>query len=54
MIVGVDLIDSSSKGILVLEANMWPDMYDIQESTKLPVFKTLVKEFYDRVNNKVY
>lgn len=52
MIVGVDLIDSETKGILVLEVNMWPDMYDIQESTQLPVFRTLVTTFYDRVHHK--
>ncbi|KAL4441677.1 hypothetical protein ABPG74_008674 [Tetrahymena malaccensis] len=53
MIAGVDLVDSQSKGIIVLEVNIWPDMYDIQESTKKPVFKSLVSSFYERVQNKV-
>ncbi|KAL4441678.1 hypothetical protein ABPG74_008675 [Tetrahymena malaccensis] len=53
LIAGVDLVDSPTKGILVIEVNIWPDMYDIQDSTKKPVIKSLVSSFYERVQNNV-
>ncbi len=46
---GVDILDSEKLGPVVLEINPWPDVYDIAESTKLPVFETFYKAFYDKV-----
>lgn len=52
IIAGVDLVDSESKGIFVLEVNMWPEMDDIEEATQLPVFKSFATAFYDKVSKR--
>lgn len=51
---GVDLLDSKTKGVVVLEINCWPDLYDIEETTKKPIFKAFSKTFCEKVyNNKL-
>lgn len=46
---GVDLLDSQTKGVVVLEINCWPDLYDIEFATKRPVFSKFIQVFYDKV-----
>ena len=29
LVAGVDILDSKKHGLLVLEVNCWPDLYDI-------------------------
>jgi len=47
-IAGVDILDSKKTGLNILEANCWPDLYDIQMVTKLPVFEKFVETFLGR------
>lgn len=46
---GVDILDSSEKGEVVLEINGWPDIYDIAHSTKIDVFDIFAKAFFRKV-----
>ena len=46
---GVDILDSKEKGLLVLETNPWPDIYDTQESVGLDLFTVFAKVFYQKV-----
>lgn len=48
-IAGVDILDSKKKGMVVLEINMWPDIYDTQASTEVELFDTFAKAFCDKV-----
>jgi len=50
-VCGVDILDSKKHGLNVLEANCWPDLYDIQMTTKLPVFETLIHTFTERAKH---
>jgi ribosomal protein S6--L-glutamate ligase len=49
VIAGVDIVDSKENGLLVLETNLWPDVFDITESTKIDIFDLFIKAFYDKV-----
>lgn len=46
---GVDILDSKEHGMVVLEVNMWPDMYDTEFSTKVDVFGIFAKEYYNKI-----
>lgn len=48
-IAGVDILDSNEHGLLVLETNGWPDIYDISESTKVDIFSIFAKAFVNKV-----
>ena len=49
VIVGVDILDSKKEGMVVLEVNPWPDLFDIRETTKIDVFDLMTREFVRRV-----
>lgn len=51
-IVGVDIVDSETKGLKILEVNMWPDMYDIEFATKLPIFEKFATSFFKKVQKR--
>jgi len=54
VVSGVDILDSKKNGLVVLEVNPWPDLFDIRESTKIDVFDLLAKEFLAKVKrNKI-
>lgn len=54
VVSGVDILDSKKNGLVVLEVNPWPDLFDIRESTKIDVFDLLAKEFLTKVKrNKI-
>ena len=54
VVSGVDILDSNKHGLVVLEVNPWPDLFDIRESTKIDVFDLLAKEFIRKVKkNKI-
>lgn len=48
-IAGVDLLDSKEHGIVVLEVNAWPDMYDPSSCTEIDIFSLFAKAFYNKV-----
>lgn len=52
-IAGVDILDSNENGLVVLEINLWPDIYDIAASTKVDVFSKFAKSFYDKVKKSM-
>ena len=49
VIVGVDILHSKKEGMVVLEVNPWPDLFDIRETTKIDVFDLMTREFVRRV-----
>ena len=53
MIAGVDILDSKKHGMVVLEVNPWPDLFDIRESTKVDVFDLLAKEYVNKVKKSM-
>lgn len=48
-IVGVDILDSKKNGPVVLETNIWPDLFDIREATKIDVFELLAKAMRKKI-----
>ncbi len=48
-IAGVDILDSEKAGIVVLEINCWPELYDIGSCTNLNVFDKFANVFYNKV-----
>lgn len=52
-ICGVDILDSPSLGLVVLECNGFPDIYDIASSTKVDVFKKFAEAFKNKVEKAV-
>jgi glutathione synthase/RimK-type ligase-like ATP-grasp enzyme len=46
---GVDILDSKEKGLVVLEVNGWPDIWDISHSTGIDGFKLFTQAFYEKV-----
>ena len=48
VIGGVDIIDSKQYGLVVLEINGWPDLFDIEHSTGVPVFELFSKAFLQK------
>lgn len=48
-VAGVDILDSKTQGCFVLEINCWPDLYDIEHVTQIPVFNLFIKTFYEKV-----
>lgn len=48
-ICGVDILDSKTAGLVVLECNGFPDIFDISNSTKVNVLKILVNAFKNKV-----
>jgi ribosomal protein S6--L-glutamate ligase len=48
-IAGVDLLDSKEHGLVVLEVNAWPDMYDPTSCTEIDIFSLFAKAFYNKV-----
>lgn len=53
IVSGVDILDSEKHGLVVLEVNPWPDLFDIRESTKIDVFDLLAKEFLAKVKKSI-
>lgn len=47
-IAGVDILDSEKAGIVVLEINCWPDLYDIDKTTNLNIFDKFAEVFYNK------
>ncbi len=59
IIGGVDILDSKEKGLVVLEINSYPDLYDMEASTKIDTFQYFIKiycesamEHYRKHNTK--
>jgi glutathione synthase/RimK-type ligase-like ATP-grasp enzyme len=48
-IAGVDLLDSKENGLVVLEVNAWPDIYDPSSCTGVDIFSLFAKSFYEKV-----
>ncbi len=46
---GVDILDSEENGMVVLEVNGFPDIYDLCESTKVDVFGLLAEAFKNKI-----
>ena len=46
---GVDILDSVEYGLVVLEVNAWPDLFDIEYSTSMPVFARLAEAYVERL-----
>ena len=54
VIGGVDILDSESRGLVVLEINGWPDIYDISSSTGVKVFELFAHAYLRKcLNNKI-
>jgi len=53
LIAGVDIIDSPKYGLLVLEANLFPDIYQISESTNIPCPKIFATAFVEKVEKSL-
>lgn len=51
-ICGVDILDSKSEGLVVLECNGFPDIFDISKSTQINVIEEFVKAFKAKVLKK--
>lgn len=47
LIGGVDILDSQAMGMVVLEVNGWPDIFDIARSTKIDVFALFANSFLE-------
>jgi ribosomal protein S6--L-glutamate ligase len=51
---GVDILDSDSHGLVVLEVNGWPDIYDISSSTGVKVFELFADAYLRKcLTNKI-
>lgn len=48
-ICGVDILDSKSEGLVVLECNGFPDIFDISNSTQVNVIEEFIKAFKIKV-----
>jgi len=48
VIGGVDILDSTVLGCVVLEVNGWPDIYDIAQSTKQNIFEQFAASFINK------
>lgn len=48
-IAGVDILDSKEHGLVVLEVNAWPDIYDPTSCTEIDIFSLFAKAFYNKV-----
>ncbi|KAM3132824.1 hypothetical protein pb186bvf_015129 [Paramecium bursaria] len=46
---GVDILDSTSFGQVVLEINGWPDLYDTEKSTGVNTFRAVAESFLNRL-----
>lgn len=46
---GVDILESEEKGMVVLEVNGWPDIYDIAHATEIDIFKLFSASFCEKV-----
>lgn len=53
IIGGVDLIDSPTQGVLVIEINSWPELYETWETTGLNTCKKFAETFVQKVENQV-
>jgi ribosomal protein S6--L-glutamate ligase len=53
LIGGVDLLDSKTDGVVVLEINSWPDVYDIWYHTKMCTFKRLAEGFMSKIRKSL-
>jgi len=53
LVGGVDILDSEKFGLVVLEVNGWPDLYDIEDSTKLPIFEKLAETYVQQMQRFV-
>ena len=52
-ITGIDILDSPTKGPVVLEVNLWPDIFDIRQCTNIDGFDVLAKEIKRKIDNKI-
>ncbi len=53
IIAGVDLIDSPSEGILVLEINSYPEFFESWESTGICTVKKFAQSFVSKVERSL-
>lgn len=53
LIGGVDILDSKSEGVVVLEINSFPDVYDIWYHTKMCTFKRLAEAFMNKIRRSI-
>jgi ribosomal protein S6--L-glutamate ligase len=49
LVGGVDILESKSEGVVVLEINSFPDLFDIWKSTKMCTFKRLAEAFVNKI-----
>lgn len=52
IICGVDILDSPSIGMVVLECNGFPDIFDISASTEVNVFKLFAEAYKQKIEVK--
>ena len=50
---GIDILDSKKYGLVVLETNSFPDLYDTRESSGLDVFQLFTESFCNKVRTKL-
>ena len=53
LIGGVDILDSKSEGVVVLEINSFPDLFDIWSYTKMCTFKRLAEAFVNKIKKSM-
>ena len=53
LIGGVDILDSKSEGVVVIEINSFPDVYDIWYHTKMCTFKRLAESFMNKIRKAI-
>jgi ribosomal protein S6--L-glutamate ligase len=52
-VAGVDLIDSPSDGVLVLEINSFPELFESWEATGICTVKKFIQAFMNKVENSI-
>jgi ribosomal protein S6--L-glutamate ligase len=53
IIAGVDLIDSATDGILVIEINAWPELFETWETTGINTPKKFAETFVQKIERHV-
>ena len=53
LIGGVDILDSAREGVVVLEINSFPDLFDIWFTTKCLVFKRFAEAFISKIKKSL-
>ena len=53
LVAGVDLLDSEKEGVIVLEINGWPDLYEVWHETKKSTYNKLALEFLEKIKKNL-